>query len=362
MDKNLKAFVIMPFDAEFDSIYEELIMPALEDAGYDISRADNILDQQNILCDIVRGIANADLVIADLTSLNSNVLYELGLCHGLRIPTILLTQSMEEVPFDLRPYRIQIYSTRFDEARNLKQALQQIADKHRKREIAFGSPITDFLSPGHQVLMVKDTHIPTKQLTEGAEEDAEERGFLDFLVEGNEAAEELTHSLIEITEETKNVAVRITGHTARLQDLTKRQSPQIAAEARKIAVMVAVDITDYSVSIEKNLPRLSNSTDVITDSFFSYITKIEPESKEGRERIAELRQSLSVLLEGTKSALQNMRSFRDNVVALKGFSREMNRSSRRLAGTLDKVIGTLEQIEAFCARTMPLIDEKLEVN
>lgn len=106
MNKNPQAFVLTPFDPEFSSIYEDLIKPALEDAGYDVARADSFLDQQNILRDIIRGIATAHLIVADLTTLNPNVLYELGLCHGLRIPTILLAQSMEEVPFDLRPYRI----------------------------------------------------------------------------------------------------------------------------------------------------------------------------------------------------------------------------------------------------------------
>src|SRR5438105_15496566 len=114
MNNPPKAFVLMPFDQEFKSIYDDLIRPALEDAGYEVSRADTPLDQQNIMRDVIQGIARADIIIADLSVVNANVSYELGLCHGLRIPTILITQSLEEVPFDLRPYRVQIYDTRFD--------------------------------------------------------------------------------------------------------------------------------------------------------------------------------------------------------------------------------------------------------
>src|SRR5207248_8991106 len=108
-----KAFVLMPFDAEFNTIYEELIAPALEEAGYLVQRADSFLDQQNILMDVVRGIDQATLVVAELTSLNPNVLYELGVAHGLKKPTVLLAQDIAEVPFDLRSYRIISYSTRF---------------------------------------------------------------------------------------------------------------------------------------------------------------------------------------------------------------------------------------------------------
>lgn len=98
----MKAFVLMPFSVEFQPVFEELIRPALKEAGFEVSRADSVLDQQNILNDIVGGIHSADLVVADLTGLNPNVLYELGLCHGLNIPAVLLTQDIDEVPFDLR--------------------------------------------------------------------------------------------------------------------------------------------------------------------------------------------------------------------------------------------------------------------
>ena len=86
MSENPKAFVIMPFDLEFTPIYEQLIKPHLEEAGYYVHRADSFFDQENIIRDIVRGIAEASLVIAELTIPNPNVYYELGLCHGLKIP------------------------------------------------------------------------------------------------------------------------------------------------------------------------------------------------------------------------------------------------------------------------------------
>jgi len=360
MDKNLKAFVLMPFDPEFDSIYKELIKPALEDSGYEVERADSLLDQQNIMCDVVRGIANADLVVADLTALNPNVLYELGLCHGLGIPTILLTQSMDEVPFDLRPYKIQIYSTRFDEVHRLKEAIKRIGEKHKNREIAFGSPITDFLPPEGHALTVRTTGVPTKEPEEMAAEEAEgEKGFLDFILEGTEAAEELSRVILEITKETENIAGKMSDHAARMQVLTKNRGPGTAAQAHEIASIVAVDITAYSERIEENLPRLGDSTDTLTESYFGYITWIEPKSQEDKKQVTGLRQNIARLLEGTKTSLEGLRLFLSTVAGLRGISREINRASRRLSGTLDSVIVIFEKIEAFCVRTLPLIDEKV---
>ena len=51
------------------------------------------------------------MVIADVTDKNPNVNYELGLCHSLQIPTILITQRIEDVPFDYRHRRCIVYHT-----------------------------------------------------------------------------------------------------------------------------------------------------------------------------------------------------------------------------------------------------------
>jgi len=107
-----RAFVLMPFGEAFDPVYSGLLEPALAAAGYEVTRADSVIDQQNVLRDIVTGIERADLVVADLTGLNPNVFYELGIAHGLGIATILITQALDEVPFELRAYRVKAYSTR----------------------------------------------------------------------------------------------------------------------------------------------------------------------------------------------------------------------------------------------------------
>ncbi len=135
----------MPFDLEFDKIFNDLIKPPLEKAGYDVNRADSILNQQSILKDIVRGIAEADLVVAYLTSLNLNVFYELGISHGLEKHTVLLTQAMEEVPFDLKPYRIIRYSVHYAEVPKLSEALMKVAENAKSGGVKFENPVTDFL-------------------------------------------------------------------------------------------------------------------------------------------------------------------------------------------------------------------------
>lgn len=359
MDENLKAFVLMPFDQEFNSIYEDLIKPALEDAGYDVSRADSFVDQQNIMRDIIRGIATAQLIVADLTALNPNVLYELGLCHGLKIPTILLAQSMEEVPFDLRSYKIQVYSTRFDEVNRLRKALTEIGKKHKSKEITFGSPVIDFLSEAPTVTKKTPETTVTEPFEKVCEQVEEEKGFLDFIVDGSEAAEEVTQIMNSITEETENIGGKLTDHTAHVQDLGENPGPGTAAKAHKIALIVASDMIHYSEKIDGDLSKLENSINLLIESYSGYVSWLKPKTEEEREQVRKFRETITGLLEGTTGGLEGTRSFRDAVAGLRGISREINRASRQLDHTLTGIISAMEKVEAFCVKTLPLINEKL---
>jgi hypothetical protein len=59
--------------------------------------------------DIKDSIARAHIVVADLTRKNANVFYEAGICHAVDKPVLLLAQSMDDVPFDLRHRRVLLY-------------------------------------------------------------------------------------------------------------------------------------------------------------------------------------------------------------------------------------------------------------
>lgn len=360
MKKNPKAFVLMPFEPEFNSIWDDLIRPALEDVGYDAVRADSLLDQQNILGEIVRGIAGADLVVVDLTTLNANVLYELGLCHGLRIPTILLAQSMEEVPFDLRAYRIQLYSTGFDKVDRLKQALREIGEKHKVGEITFGSPVTDFLPEDYSPAKEVPKICAEEPVEEVLEEVEEEKGFLDFMVESVEASEEMSGILSGFMEKSVEMSEGVEGHAERLVLLCEMLGPGGAGQVHRITSLVVRDMTWYSAGIEASLAEFENCSDVLGESWLGIMRWMRAKTEEERAQLGGFRQAVGELLEGTTYALERMLRVRDAVASMEGISREINRAKRRLTGSLGRVISILEKVEAFCARTVYLIDETLE--
>ena len=117
MDEKL-CFVLMPFQPPFNRLYEEVLTPVIKDAGLEPLRADQIFSPTPIVEDIWRHIATARLVIADVTGRNHNVFYELGLAHTVGKQVIILTQSGEDIPFDLAYIRYFKYQ---DDASGWKQ-------------------------------------------------------------------------------------------------------------------------------------------------------------------------------------------------------------------------------------------------
>lgn len=95
-------FVLMPFDEKFDDIYYFGIRGAVEDAGMICERADEILHAGGVIERIEGQIHRADVIVADMTDLNPNVFYEVGIAHTLGKLVALVVQDVNQIPFDLR--------------------------------------------------------------------------------------------------------------------------------------------------------------------------------------------------------------------------------------------------------------------
>jgi tetratricopeptide (TPR) repeat protein len=105
------AFVVMPFGRkkgpdgrwiDFNAIYQQLIKPALEEAGFESFRADEEAVSGDILTDMFQELLLADLVLTDLSIDNANVFYELGVRHALRKRGLVHIQcGRSYMPYDI---------------------------------------------------------------------------------------------------------------------------------------------------------------------------------------------------------------------------------------------------------------------
>jgi hypothetical protein len=107
-----QCFVLMPFASQFQEVYDAIV-EALEgpELNFSCTRADELFGGGHIIEDILRCIGKAEVVIADVTTKNPNVFYELGITHMAKDleKVLILTQDMNDVPFDLRHFRCIIY-------------------------------------------------------------------------------------------------------------------------------------------------------------------------------------------------------------------------------------------------------------
>lgn len=110
ISKTDNCFVMMPFADPIGSYFEKIYKPAIEKAGLKAIRADDeIFGTGKIMEQIWNGINSANVLIAELTSRNANVFYELGIAHTLKKPVVLVSSNENDVPFDLHHIRVIYY-------------------------------------------------------------------------------------------------------------------------------------------------------------------------------------------------------------------------------------------------------------
>lgn len=135
-EDNPIAFVIMPFDHSLDLVYLKVIRPLLKEHGYEPLRGDEC-SEHGIIVEQVKNLINeASLVVCDLTNRNPNVFYELGIADTLGKKSILITQQIVDMPFDVQHVRAIPYTENdnglLDLREQLAKTLASLPRRNRK--------------------------------------------------------------------------------------------------------------------------------------------------------------------------------------------------------------------------------------
>ena len=99
---------MMPFRAEFTPVYKA-ISRACKSTGLRCLRADDIWEESALIQDIFNLVFRAQVVVVDFTGKNPNVMYETGIAHTLGKHVVPISQSLDDVPFDLTHHRVLKY-------------------------------------------------------------------------------------------------------------------------------------------------------------------------------------------------------------------------------------------------------------
>ena len=121
-------FMIMPFRAEYDEIYQNMIVSTVHELNLTIKRGDEFSSVSGqIMSEVWAAINACRLVIVETSEENANVYYELGIAHTLGKPAILITQAkdIEDFPFDIRHLRFIVYENTIAGGEKLEADLKQ---------------------------------------------------------------------------------------------------------------------------------------------------------------------------------------------------------------------------------------------
>ena len=370
----------MPFDPEFDAVYTDLIAQPLTDAGFEVMRADDVQGRQNVMRDVVQGIADADLIVADLTTLNANVFYELGLAHALGIPTVLIAhqEASQDIPFDLRQYRTEFYDTHFQRARTIVESLQELGRLHARGELTFGSPVSDFLpsagtprplargaqsTVGPQGGLEPDSRRPKRSTTAEPEEEtsdddperAGELGYLDFLESLTAASELLEATLEPINEATTRVGDETASVSSRLDEVGE-SDPRAPARVKKLLLQAAKLLSDYASVLEEQQRPLEAAVDGVTSSGLGYLTLLaaDPVQNEGvlRDALATVRE-LGASVDEATGGVEGLRA---EVAGLPPVMKEVNRARDRTVRALEVVLAQFARVKSYSEQAEGLIE------
>lgn len=128
MNTPLNAFMIMPFGKEPNDAAYKIVKDACAAIGTSILRSDEIASTKALLDIITKAIESADLVFADISGLNPNVMYELGISHALKKHrTIIYTSdSYDNLPSDIRHLKIIKFEDSMSGATRFRQEIEEL--------------------------------------------------------------------------------------------------------------------------------------------------------------------------------------------------------------------------------------------
>lgn len=132
VDPNLVS-VMMPFTPSLNPVYDS-IQSAARQQGLVCTRADDIWDHSTVIQDIFSLIFRSFIVVCDFSGKNPNVFYEAGIAHTLGKHVIPITQSEQDIPFDIQHHRYIKYLNNSEGLGELQKSLSsRISTLNAKR-------------------------------------------------------------------------------------------------------------------------------------------------------------------------------------------------------------------------------------
>lgn len=131
-----ECFVIAPIGPprsdtrdQTEGLLDEAIRPVVNGFGLDVTAPHEIAEAGSIPKQVIQHLLGAELVIADLTDLNPNVMYELAVRHAKGEPVVPIAERDTSLPFDITTQRTIFYEDSMHGLSQLKPTLENAVEE-----------------------------------------------------------------------------------------------------------------------------------------------------------------------------------------------------------------------------------------
>ena len=343
MDKK-KVFVIMPFQNEFFEVFEMLKMKFGDRFEFDNAAEEG--NQQNILKDIIQPIYEADVIIADLTGLNANVMYELGIAHTFNKKTIIITRDdLSKLPFDLKQYRAKDYDTHFKKFAELLEYLEINLVGATDNTVSFSNPVKDFLVMSR----IDDVQWFSDKVSIALEDDSD-KGFIDFLadIESNTLA--LAETIQRISDDMEEMNVGVSKTTAEINRVNKNGGAGTTTFVLKESKKAAKFIDTFSTKLRERSKSISILWDEIEKNTLGLLENKFASADKNKKQLINYLKSLKNMQSSISESNMSMDKLKGSVEGIIGIERFMNQAARFLVTDIESYIVITERIASSIDR------------
>lgn len=267
-------------ELDLDKTYDYIIKPAFEELGFLCYRASDISHSGVIDIPMYNSILKSDFVLADLSTLNANVLYELGIRHAVRKnTTIIISEKELTYPFDLNHILIEPYehlgkAIDYGEVLRFKKQLQE------KIKALLENPQVD--SPLYTLF--PDLKVPTftpEEIADIKENIKEDGSLSDFMSAAEEAKKkkdyktsiEYLEKALKLNQDNVLVTQRLALITYKAELPTKYQAlNQALTYLENLNPLTSIDLETLGLSgaIYKRLFEIDNNQEHLRKSIWFY--------------------------------------------------------------------------------------------
>ena len=328
-------FVIMPFKEDILALYEKLKSDF--ENNFAFTNAGDLDNQQNILQDIVEGIYQADIVIADLTGLNPNVFYELGLAHAMNKKVIIISQDLDELPFDIKSYRAIEYSLLFHKLPTFLAEVKKLLFGAMDNSVKFGNPVSDyipdFFTKPSSMPIVSAT--PESNASSDNNDDDEEKGYLDYIADIIDNSSGIKEEIVAMGTDMNDMSQSINQATHEINRVKLQSGSADPSFVRSICRKLSSPIESNAEKMKKHISIITAQWAIVENSYLSLLDNHFIRNKDNlggiessSTTLAELRNTIT----GTDSNIDDFISILQTSVGVE----------RRLTKAITKLITELE--------------------